>query len=30
MQRLNHIGRIAMLPAGLDCGSEWTRSARFR
>ena len=30
MQRLNHIGRIAALPVGLDRGSEWTSSARFR
>jgi hypothetical protein len=30
MQRLNHIGRIAALPAGLNLGSERTSSARFR
>jgi hypothetical protein len=30
MQRLNHICRIAALPASLDRGGEWTSSARFR
>jgi hypothetical protein len=30
MQRLSYISRFAALPAGLYCGSEWTKSARFR
>lgn len=30
MQRLNHLGRFAALPAGLNRSSEWTWSARFR
>jgi len=30
MQRLNHLSRIAELPMGLNLGSEWTSSARFR
>jgi len=30
MQRLIHISRFAALPAGLNLGSEWTSSARFR
>jgi hypothetical protein len=30
MQWLIHTSRIAALPAGLNLGSEWTSSARFR
>jgi hypothetical protein len=30
MLRLNHTSRLAALPTGLNCGSEWTWSARFR
>jgi len=30
MQRLNYTSRIAALPAGLNRGSEWMWSARFR
>jgi hypothetical protein len=30
MLRLIQTGRIAALPAKLNRGSEWTKSARFR
>jgi len=30
MLLLNHTSRFAALPAGLNRGSEWTWSARFR
>jgi hypothetical protein len=30
MQRLSYISRFAALPAGLNRGGEWTKSARFR